>query len=60
MRNAQDIHLQKKMYIFCLFSFFFYRCPVGCCIDENWMVRLQAETNMTEVSNDKVTWKEVP
>jgi hypothetical protein len=40
--------------------FSFDRCAVGYCIDENWMVRLEAETNMTEVSNDKVTWKEVP
>jgi len=45
-------------FCFCLFSF--ERCTVGYCIDDNWMVRIEAETNMTEVRNDEVTWKEVP
>ncbi len=40
----------KKMYIF----FLLQRCAVGCCVVNNCVVRLETETNMTDVRNDEV------
>jgi hypothetical protein len=41
--------LQKKNVHFCFCLFSFGRCAVSYCIDDNWMVRIEAEMNMTEV-----------